>query len=68
MAARFVNGSGQNVQSLERTFCSCFLPCLSSFGKAVSEEKIFYKSINQKQELPVVVMFVNGLELNEQSL
>jgi hypothetical protein len=27
----------------------------------------FYKSTNQKQELPVVAMFVNGSELNEQS-
>jgi hypothetical protein len=26
------------------------------------------KSTNQKQEWPVVVMFVNGSELNEQSL
>ena len=26
------------------------------------------KSANQKQELPVVAMFVNGLEQNEQSL
>jgi hypothetical protein len=26
------------------------------------------KSANQKQELSVVAMFVNGLELNEQSL
>ena len=37
----FVNGSGQNVQSLQRTFYRCFLPGFSSFGKAVSEEKIF---------------------------
>jgi hypothetical protein len=28
----------------------------------------FYKSTNQKQELPMVAMFVNGSELNEQSL
>jgi hypothetical protein len=27
-----------------------------------------YKSTNQKQELPVAAMFVNGSELNEQSL
>jgi hypothetical protein len=27
----------------------------------------FYKSTNQKQELPVAAMFVNGSELNEQS-
>jgi hypothetical protein len=26
------------------------------------------KSANQKQELPLAVMFVNGSELNEQSL
>ena len=34
----------------------------------LSEEKIFEKSTNQKQELPVAAMFVNGSELNEQSL
>jgi hypothetical protein len=28
----------------------------------------FLKSANQKQELPVVAMFVNGSELNEHSL
>jgi hypothetical protein len=31
-----------------------------SFGKAVSEEKIIKKSTNQKTELPVTAMFVNG--------
>jgi hypothetical protein len=40
MAAMFVNGSGQNEQSLERTFHRCFLPSFTSFGKGVSEEKI----------------------------
>jgi hypothetical protein len=38
MVAMFVNGSGQNVQSLERTFHRCFLPSFGSFGQAVSEE------------------------------
>ena len=28
----------------------------------------FFKSANQKQELPMGAMFVNGSELNEQSL
>jgi hypothetical protein len=28
----FVNGSGQNEQSLERTFHGCFLPSFTSFG------------------------------------
>ena len=43
---------------------------LSGFrgDKAVLEEKVSQKSTNQKQELPVVAMFINGLELNEQSL
>jgi hypothetical protein len=35
------------------------------FGKAVSKEKIFKKSTNQKKELPVTAMFVNGLGRNE---
>jgi hypothetical protein len=41
VVAMFVNGSGQNEQSLYRTFHRCFLPKFGSFGKAVSEEKIF---------------------------
>jgi len=32
MAAMFVNGSGQNEQSLEWTFHRCFLPSFTSFG------------------------------------
>jgi hypothetical protein len=31
MAAMFVDGSGQNEQSLERTFHRCFLPSFTSF-------------------------------------
>jgi hypothetical protein len=31
MAAMFVNGSGQNEQSLERIFHRCFLPSFTSF-------------------------------------
>jgi hypothetical protein len=38
VVAMFVNGSGQNVQSLERTFHRCFLPSFGSFGQAVLEE------------------------------
>ena len=68
VVAMLVNGSGQNEQSLQRTFHRCFLPNFRSFGKAVSEEKIFQKSTNQKQEWPVATMFVNRSEQNEQSL
>jgi hypothetical protein len=46
------------------TFQGCFLPSFNSFGHAVSEETFFYKSTNQKQELPLVAMFANGSELN----
>ena len=38
------------------------------FGQAVSEEKIFKKSINQKQELAMVTMFVNRSGRKENSL
>ena len=68
VAAMFVNGSGQNEQCLQRTFHRCFLPSVGSFDQAVSEEKIFQKSTNQKQELSVAAMFVNGMGRNEDSL
>jgi hypothetical protein len=32
MVAMFVNGSGQNEQSLEGIFHRCFLPSFTSFG------------------------------------
>ena len=38
-AAMFVNGSGRNEQSLQRTFHRCFLPSVGSFGQAVSVER-----------------------------
>ena len=45
----FVNGSGPNVQSLERTFYRCFLPSFSSFGWGVSKEKIKMWKVNERQ-------------------
>ena len=62
-----LNRSELNQQSLLMNFQGCFLPCFDSFGKVVSE-KIFQKSTNQKKELLLMAMFVNGSELNEQSL
>ena len=41
VVAMFVNQSGQNQQSLQRTFHRYFLPSFGSFGQAVAEEKIF---------------------------
>ena len=63
VVAMFIDGSELNEHSLQMTFQGCFLPSFDSFGQAVSEEMIFQKSTNQKQELPVAAMFVNGLEL-----
>ena len=66
VAAMFVNGTGRNEQTSQRTFQGCFLPHVDSFGQAVSDQKIFQKSTNQKQKLPVAAMFVNGSGRNEQ--
>jgi hypothetical protein len=41
-----VHGSGQNEQSLERTFPRYFLPSFTSFGGGVSEEKIKMWKVN----------------------
>ena len=49
--AMFVNGSGQNEQSLERTFHRCFLPSFTSFGWGVSEEKIKMWKVNRRQTM-----------------
>ena len=63
VTAMSINGSELNEQSLQMTFQGCLLPSFDSLGHAVSEEKIFQKSTNQKQEL-----FVNGSGRNERSL
>ena len=67
MAAIFVIESGRNEQSLQKTFHRWFLSSFGSFGQPVLKEKI-KKTVNQKQELPVAAMFVNGSGRNEQSL
>ena len=68
VVAMFINGWELNMQYLYMTFQGCYLPSFDSFGQVVSEEKNFQKLTNQKQELPVVAMFVNGSARNEQSL
>ena len=67
VVAMFVSESGLYEQIVYRTFNKWFLPSFGSFGQAVSKE-IFYKLTNQKQELPMVAMFVNGSGQNEQSI
>ena len=66
--AMFVKGSEINEHYLVRTFQGCFLPNFDSFGQVVTEETIFQKSTNQKQELPMAAMFVNGSERNRHYL
>jgi hypothetical protein len=41
---------------------------LAPFGHAVSEEKIFLALANQKQELPLAAIFVDGMGRNEETL
>jgi hypothetical protein len=41
---------------------------LAPFGQAVSEEKICLTLANQKQELPLVAIFVVGMVRNEETL
>jgi hypothetical protein len=41
VAAMFINESGLNEQALLMTSQGCLLPSFESFGKAVSEKKIF---------------------------
>ena len=50
------------------TLHRCFLPSLAPFGQAVSEEMIFLTLANQKQELPLVALFVGGMERNDEIL
>ena len=45
-------------------FRRCLLSSFGSFGQAV-EEKIFWKSTNQKHELPLATKFVNGSGWNK---
>jgi hypothetical protein len=45
------NGSGQNMQDLEKNFYRCFLPIFSSFGWGVSEKKIKMWKVNGWQTM-----------------
>ena len=63
VTAMFVNGSGQNELSIQKTFHRCILRSFGSLDKALSEAKFLQKSTNPKQ-----VMFVNESGRNEQSL
>ena len=67
VAAMFVNGSGRNEQSLQRTCHRCFLPSFNSFGQAVSEEKILKNRPIRNKNCLWRPCFVNGSGQNQQS-
>ena len=66
--AMFVGRMEPNEEVLWRILHRCFLPSLAPFGQAVSEEKIFLTLANQKQEFPLVAIFVGGMGRNEETL
>ena len=47
----FVNGSGRNEQSQQRTFHRCFLPSFGSFAQMVSEKNLKNQPIRNKNRL-----------------
>jgi hypothetical protein len=53
----FDNRSGQNEQSLERTFHRCFLPSFTSFGWGVSEEKIKIEKLTNDRRWTTYAMW-----------
>ena len=68
VVAMFVNKLEQNAQRSQRTFHKCFLPSLVHLAKWFYRISFSQKSTNQKQELPVAALFVNGSGQNQQSL
>jgi hypothetical protein len=46
MAAMFVNGSGQNEQSLERTFRRCFLPSFDFIFQSIEYLDVSFNKIS----------------------
>jgi hypothetical protein len=64
VAAMFVNRSGQNEQSLKRTFHRCFLPSFGSFGQAVSEKIFRNRPIRNKNCLWRPCLLMNRDEMS----
>ena len=65
MVAMFVYRSKRNEQYLQRTFHRCFLSSFGSFGKGVSEEKIFRnRPIRNKKCLWWPCLLMDGDEMS----
>ena len=65
--AMFVNGSGRNEQFYRRPAIDASYQVSVHLAKRF-QRRSFKKLANQKQELPMVAMFVIGSERNEHSL
>jgi hypothetical protein len=63
LAAILVGNRDHRTQFWNGAIQGPFHQRLVAIGPVVSEEKIYFKSTNQKQELPVTAMFVHGSEL-----
>ena len=65
VAAMFVNGSGRNEQSLQRTCHRCFVLSFGSFGQTVSEKKNFKNQpIRNKNRLWQPCLLMNRDEMS----
>ena len=64
MVAMFVNGSGQNEQSLQRTFHRCFLPSFGSLGQVVLEKNFSNQPIRHKSRLWRPCLLTNREEMS----
>jgi TnpA family transposase len=63
----FENGSGRNERLYRGSSIDASYKVLDHLAKRFQRRRIL-KSANQKQEWPVVAMFINGSGRNEQSL
>ena len=63
----FVNESGRNEHLYRELSIHAFYQISVHLGKRF-QRRFFQKSTNKKKEWHVAAMFVNGFELNEQSL
>ena len=68
MVAMFVNRSGRNEQFYRGPSIDASYQVSIHFAKRFQGRRFFKKSTNQKQQLRVAAMFINGSRQNVQSL
>ena len=65
VVAMFVNGSGRNSNLYRGPAIDASCQVSVHLAKRFQRRRFFFKSANQKQELPMEVMLVNRSELNQ---